>query len=162
MCDIGLGDDLKAIEVRGRGIIDAYYKPWRTREEILTDGWFATGDLGKLDEEGYLFILGRSKEVISVGGMKFFPQEVEAVLETYPGVKSACVFGHEHKRLGEVSHAQVVLQGGAGHSVTEAQLREHCLKHLTAFKVPEKIEFVDKLALTASGKLIRTQIKIHQ
>jgi long-chain acyl-CoA synthetase len=94
--DMASGGDLKAIDVRGKGMIDAYYRPWRTRAEITTDGWFETGDLGRFDADGYLYILGRSKEMISVGGMKFFPQEVEAVLESHPAIAQACVFAEPH------------------------------------------------------------------
>src|SRR4029077_1038435 len=89
-------NDLKAIDVRGKGLFDAYYSPWKTRAELMPQGWFETGDLGKLDEDGYLYIMGRSKEVISVGGMKVFPQEIETVLESHLAVKEACVFAQQH------------------------------------------------------------------
>lgn len=158
--DIGLGDELKAIKFRGKGFLDAYYSPWQTREKIMSDGWFATGDLGRLDEEGYLYILGRSKEMINVGGMKFFPQEVESILESHPYIKEAYIFAHHHKRLGEIPLAQVVLVQNLENPSIEQELKDHLRQHLTNFKIPEKIEFVDTLTKTASGKLIRSPLPL--
>jgi len=155
MKDLGVGTDLKAIEFRGKGFLDAYYDPWRTREETMPDGWFATGDLGKLDDEGYLYILGRSKEMISVAGMKFFPQETEAVLESHPAVREAYVFPLPSGMFGEVPHAQVVLEKEFENQITCSELRDFCRQQLSLFKIPEKIVFTDRMPRTASGKLIR-------
>jgi hypothetical protein len=138
----------------GPGFLDAYYHPWRPREEILTDGWFATGDIGELDADGCLFLRGRSKEVISVLGMKFFPQEVEAVLAAHPRVFAACVFAHPDERLGEVPVAHVVPRGAPGPELAR-ELLAHCRAALAGYKVPERIEFVTELRRTASGKLLR-------
>ena len=153
--DIGLGPGLKSIKVRGKGFLDAYYDPWQTRKDIMPDGWFATGDLGKLDGEGYLYILGRSKEMISVAGMKFFPQETEVVLESHPCVKEAYVFPSASERFGEVPNAHVVLEEGLKETPSSSELRGYCKQHLTYYKIPEVIEYVDALPRTASGKLIR-------
>ena len=87
--DVGLGTDRREVLLRGKGFLDAYYRPWRTRAEIMPDGWFRTGDLGTLDADGCLFLHGRSKDVISVLGIKVFPQEIEAVLTSHPGVQGA-------------------------------------------------------------------------
>jgi len=160
--DIGLGKELGAIKLRGKGILDAYYEPWQPREAIMADGWFATGDLGYLDDDGYLFIQGRSKEIINIGGMKFFPQEVEACLETHPAVMEACVFPHHDKRMGEIPYAQIVLDPAAVETPDEEALKKHCGHDLARFKIPEKIEFVEQLARTASGKLIRQDTRIHR
>jgi long-chain acyl-CoA synthetase len=155
MEDIGLGDEVKAIKLRGQGLLDAYYIPWQTHREIMQDGWFDTGDLGRLDEQNYLYIVGRSKDVINVAGMKVFPQEIESVLRSHPMVKEAYVFGREHHRWGEIPHAQVVLRNDAGTPLTGATLIEYCRRYLTPFKVPEKIEIVSTLTKTASGKIVR-------
>jgi long-chain acyl-CoA synthetase len=162
MMDVGLGTDLKVIEFRGKGFLDAYYDPWKTREEIMPSGWFATGDLGKLDEEGYLTILGRSKEMISVAGMKFFPQETEAILESHPSVREAYVFPQASDRFGEVPHAQVVLVEGIDKPAACSDLKNYCKRQLSFFKIPERIEFTDRLPRTASGKLIRQRSEAAQ
>lgn len=159
--DVGLGADLMAIDIRGKGIVDAYYDPWMPRSEIMEDGWFRTGDLGRFDAEGNLHILGRSKEMISVAGMKFFPQEIEAILEEHPSVKEAYVFGRPDPRMGEVPQARVVpADGGTG--IDERTLRDFCLERASAYKVPEKIEVADALPRTASGKLVRHQIRVGE
>src|SRR5262249_7833707 len=84
----GLGPHMQEILLAGPGFLDAYYEPWRSREEIMPDGWFRTGDVGELDGDGCLFLRGRTKDLIDVLGMKFFPQEVEAVLLSHQGVAS--------------------------------------------------------------------------
>ena len=160
MQDIGLGENHLAIQIRGQGILDAYYDPWKPRSEIMEDGWFSTGDLGRVDAEGYLYIHGRSKEMINVGGMKFFPQEVEGVLESHPAVKEACVFGHPHERFGEVPFAHIVLANQQDGGVTEEKLKAYCAARMAAFKKPEKIVFVNTLARTASGKVIREPTRL--
>ena len=160
--DIGLGEELRAIKLKGTGLIDAYYSPWKPRHEIMANGWFDTGDLGYLDPDGYLFIKGRSKEIINVAGMKFFPPETETVLNTHPSVAESCVFAHKHERLGEVPHAMVVLLPGRTSSATETELKEYCNEHLAAFKVPARIHFTENLIRTASGKLIRDELRILQ
>jgi len=160
--DVGLGEQLMSIKFRGRGVLDAYFEPWRTREQIMADGWFETGDLGYTDADGYLFIQGRSKEIINTGGMKFFPQEVEACLELHPAVMEACVFSHPDQRMGETPYANVVLHADVSESPDEQVLKALCAKNLASFKVPEQIAFVGELLRTASGKLIRQQMKIQR
>lgn len=158
---LGTEDHLRAIHLRGAGLLDAYYEPWNTREEILQSqqGWFVTGDLGHVDEEGYLYIRGRSKEIINVGGMKFFPQEVEAVLETHPAIKEACVSSHSDKRLGELPYAQLVKQAEYPTLPTVEELRDFCAHRLAMYKIPEQFQWVERLVRTASGKLIRDTSK---
>jgi long-chain acyl-CoA synthetase len=151
--DVGLGPGLREVLLGGKGFLDAYYQPWRTRAEIMPDGWFRTGDVGEQDADGCLFLRGRTKEIISVLGMKFFPQEVEAVLAAHPGVAGACVLARPDPRLGEVPWARVVPRD-AGNAPSEGQLLEWCRKRLAAFKVPEHVEFVDVLPRTASGKVL--------
>ena len=153
----GIGEIL----LRGPGLLDAYYQPWQSREEILQahGGWLATGDLGRTDADGYLFIVGRSKEMISVGGMKFFPQEVERVLERHPAIRSACVFAVKTRRLGETPIAQLVLADG-NDPPGEAELTHYCSQHLAGYKIPGQFQWVDRLARTASGKLIRNAGKL--
>ncbi len=156
--DVGLGDSLREISFQGPGFLDAYYHPWQTRDQIMPDGWFRTRDIGELDAEGCLYLRGRSKDVINVMGMKFFPQEVETVLSQHEGVQEACVYAHRDARRGEVPYARVVARPGTSGDVLERQLRRHCEQRLAAYKVPQRIEFVESLPRTASGKIIHREL----
>jgi len=155
--DNGIGE----IMLFGAGLLDAYYQPWQPRDVILNrhGGWLATGDLGFIDEDDYLFIVGRSKEMISVAGMKFFIREVETVLERHPAIQAACVFAVKARRLGEIPMAHVVLADNH-EPPDEAELKAYCGEHLAAYKIPDQFHWVDSLARTASGKLIRNTEKL--
>jgi len=155
--DVGLGPGLGEVCFRGKGLLDAYYRPWRTRDEIMPDGWFHTGDVGELDGDGCLFLRARRKDVISVMGMKFFPREVEAVLASHPAVEQAAVFARRHPRLGEVPHARVVARADSDPSGLEPTLRQWCAERLASYKVPETIELVESLPRTASGKILHRE-----
>ncbi|MGD0767654.1 MAG: class I adenylate-forming enzyme family protein [Tepidisphaeraceae bacterium] len=148
----GVGEVL----IKGRGMFDGYFSPWRMREECLRDGWFDTGDLGRIDEQGRLSLLGRSKTVIVCAGMKVFPEEVEEAINSMPGIKESLVFGRDHPQYGQTAVAQVVLAG----EVEDEQgmmelLRAHCCERLSSYKVPVEFRAVKSLAKTASGKLAR-------
>jgi long-chain acyl-CoA synthetase len=155
--DIGLGRGLGEVLFRGKGFLDAYYQPWRSQDQIMPDGWFHTGDIGQLDADGCLFLRGRSKDVISVMGMKFFPQEVETVLASHPAVAEVVVFARRHPRLGETPCARVVPSPSADQDGLEADLRQWCAQRLASYKVPERVELVDSLPRTASGKLLHRE-----
>ena len=143
------------IGLRGAGLFSAYYAPWRPIEEIVRDGWFMTGDVGRFDEAGALHLVGRKKAVIFVGGLKFFPEEVEACIDAFPGVDESRVFGRAHPRLGEIPCADVVsrvpLDVGA--------LRAHCARLLSSWKVPVEIAQVDAIPKTAGGKILRRPVE---
>ena len=153
--DTGLpvpGGGVGEVGVRGDGLFSAYYAPWRLREEVTRDGWFLTGDIGRLDEAGALFLEGRKKAVIFVAGVKFFPEEVEDCLNQFPGVRESRVFGHPHHRLGQVPRAEIVLD------TTEIDLdalKVHCAKNLAPYKAPLQFTVVREIARTASGKILR-------
>ncbi|MBV7337418.1 acyl--CoA ligase [Chloroflexi bacterium TSY] len=163
--DVGLPNDMRAVYIRGVGLLDAYYEPWQMRSEILqrSDGWFFTGDLGYVDDDDYLYLCGRSKEVISVAGMKFFPQEVEAVLETHPAIRASCVYRYGDGRLDEVPYAEIVINEQYGDkALLEDELKVFCAQHLAIYKIPEKFYVVDDLSRTASGKKIRDASKLSR
>jgi long-chain acyl-CoA synthetase len=120
----------------------------------------ATLPVGELDADGCLFVRGRVKDVISAMGMKFFPQEVEAVLASHPRVADACVFAQPDARLGEVPHACVVTRGAPAGPRLEAELLAYCRTRLADFKVPGRIEFVDALPRTASGKVLHRNVRL--
>ena len=157
MEDVGLGPTLREISFRGKGMLDAYYHPWQTRDEILADGWFRTGDVGELDADGCLFLRGRRTDVISVMGMKFFPQEVEAVLMAHPAVAEATVFAHRNRHNSEIPYASIVTKAGADRDGLENELRRWCAQRLASYKVPERIDITDALRRTASGKLLHRE-----
>lgn len=149
--DNGVGE----IQITGPGLLDAYYTPWQGRNEVLVDGWFATGDLGRIDADGFLFIVGRSKDVINFVGMKVFPLEVEAVINSYPGVAESRVYPLAHERFGELPAARIVLQNGVAAESLLPGLRRFCYQQLASYKVPKEFEIVESLVKTASGKLKR-------
>jgi long-chain acyl-CoA synthetase len=155
--EVGLGPTRREILLRGPGMLDAYYDPFQFREQILADGWFATGDIGEVDSEACLFLRGRAKELISVMGLKFFPQEVEAVLLAHPSVQQASVFGQIDERFGQVPWARVVTSDTAGGGL-ERQLLAHCRQRVAEYKVPRRIEFVRAIPTTASGKIVRRAV----
>ncbi|HVU26421.1 MAG TPA: class I adenylate-forming enzyme family protein [Verrucomicrobiae bacterium] len=141
------------IAVSGPGIFDAYTAPWIPREKLLPDGWFATGDIGWLDAEGFLFLAGRKTAVINLAGRKVFPEEIEAVLNRHPAVAESRVFGRAHPHLGEVVEAEIVLSAVANGF---EDLPAFCREHLAAFKIPSRFHVVDALPRTAvTGKIRR-------
>ena len=137
-----------AIFIRGAGMFNGYASPWYRREE---DAWFDTGDLGRLDAEGYLYIVGRKKDLINFSGMKVYPYEVETILARHPAVKEALVFGRPHPRYGQLPCAKVVLKK----ETHVDELQSFCVRHLSTYKVPKHIEIVSSLPKTASGKIRR-------
>lgn len=143
--------------LRGPGMFDAYLSPWRTREDVLAGGWFATGDLVEISAEGRVRMKGRKKSVINVGGMKVFPEEIEAVLDGHPGVGRSRVYGVEHPALGAYPCAEIVVADGrgGGEGPGAGELREYLRERLASYKVPMRIEMVKAIALTASGKIKR-------
>jgi long-chain acyl-CoA synthetase len=152
--NIGLGNGEGEVLLSGKGFLDAYYEPWRPRSQIMPDGWFRTGDVAKVDDDGCLTLCGRKKDVIDVLGMKFFPQEVEAVLASHPAVEAACIWSKPDPRLGAVVEAKVVLRPRPPELPTESELIGFCKRQLAPFKVPQQIEFVAELPRTASGKVL--------
>ena len=140
------------IGVRGSGLFSAYYAPWTLREAIERDGWFMTGDIGSLDEDGALQLAGRKKAVIFVAGLKFFPEEVEDCINQVRGVVESRVFGRPHPRLGEVPCAEVVFASGRGDI---AALKAHCARLLSPYKVPHEFSTVDAVPRTPGGKIMR-------
>jgi long-chain acyl-CoA synthetase len=143
---------LGEIGVRGEGLFSAYYAPWVLRDAIARDGWFLTGDIGRLDHDGTLTLHGRTKTVIFVAGLKFFPEEVEACINEFPGVTESRVFGTPHPHLGQVPRAEVVL---ASPGLDLDALKTHCARALSPYKVPLKFTVVDAIARTPGGKILR-------
>ena len=144
-----------AINIRGKGMLDAYFSPWQGRAGILNNGWFNTGDLGRIDDDGFLTIMGRGKEVINFAGMKVFPSEVEAVINQFPGVEESHVYGENHSVYGQLPMAKIVFTNNADAPDSLSNLRTYCYKNLARYKVPKGFEYVSRLHKTASGKIKR-------
>ncbi len=139
--------------IKGPGMFDAYLSPWQTVAEICVAGWFATGDLAVTDAAGRVYLRGRKKSVLNVGGMKVFPEEVEAIVEKHPAVRRCRVTGFPHAVLGTVAVAEVILHDGD--ALEPRELIGWCRESLSIYKVPVRVKFVDELPLTASGKIRR-------
>jgi long-chain acyl-CoA synthetase len=140
--------------IRGPGLLDAYLDPWLPAARLLERGSFRTGDQGWFDADGDLFLAGRRASRISMAGMKFFGEEVEAVLATHPGVRECRVFAREHAHLGEIPVAEVVAADAAAPPPAQ-ELAAHCRAALPGYKVPREFRVVAALPRTATGKLAR-------
>jgi len=149
----GIGE----VYIKGKGMFDAYFSPWLRRCDLISDGWFKTGDLGRLDSERFLYIAGREKNVINFTGMKIFPYEVESVLNQHPDIKESLVYGTLHPQYGELPCAKIVLKDNIKTNFDKDKIRGFCYKHLAQYKVPKEFHFVSRLDKTASGKLKRWQ-----
>ena len=145
-------DGYGEVVVSGPGFFDAYTNPWISRDQLMPDGWFGTGDIGSIDSQGYLYLVGRKTAVINLAGRKVFPEEIENVLNRHPAVRESRVYGAAHPHLGEVVEAEVVLRDAA----TTDALRDFCRVHLSADKVPSRFHVVKFIAKTAvTGKIRR-------
>jgi long-chain acyl-CoA synthetase len=120
----------------------------------LEEGWFRTGELGRIDSDGFLFLCGRENNVINFAGMKVFPDEVESVLNRHPLVDESLVYATAHDQYGELPCADVVLRVEEEGAKT-MEIRRFCYQHLAPYKVPKEVRCVPFLKKTASGKLKR-------
>ena len=146
------------IMLKGPGMFDAYLEPFALAEAIMDSGWFNTGDIGRLDNDGYLFIVGRAKNMINFIGMKIFPDEVEQILLTSPLITEVKVFGQAHDTFGEIPVAEVIIKKSADalnkHEIVRA-LKTFCYEHLPDYCVPKAFKLVSEISKTASGKIVR-------
>ncbi|MBM7570906.1 o-succinylbenzoate--CoA ligase [Aquibacillus albus] len=143
------------ILVKGPMVTGGYYQNSEANKQAFQQDWLATGDIGYLDEEGFLYVLDRRKDLIISGGENVYPAEVESVLLEMDGIKEVGVVGKEDDAWGQVPVAFVVKSEEA---VTDDQIINHCHLHLAKFKVPKAVYFVDSLPRNASNKLLRTKL----
>ncbi|MAE96054.1 MAG: hypothetical protein CL910_15465 [Deltaproteobacteria bacterium] len=141
--------------IRGPGLFDAYLDPWSPARELLEPDGFRTGDQGWFDAKGRLHLAGRRSNRINMAGMKFFSEEVEAVLDQVPGVRRSRVSARSHPHLGEIPVAELELEAGTP-ELARKELAAHCRAQLEAYKVPREFRVVEALPLTATGKLERS------
>jgi long-chain acyl-CoA synthetase len=140
----------------GPNIMLGYWGNEQATRKALSEGWLKTGDLGRVDAEGYLYIIGRRSDMIKVGGHRVSPAEIEEVLHACPGVQEAAVVGADDRLLGQVIHASVVLEVDA--AIGTLQIQEFCRANMALYKVPKLIEIVSSLPKTENGKLLRRSL----
>lgn len=141
------------IVVRGKNVMKGYYKHPEETDRVIINGWLHTGDIGRFDDEGYLYIVGRKKNVIISGGLNIYPEEIEEILRTHPAVSEAYVYPQKHESLGEVPAARIVPYGEANLDVKE--LYRYCKDNLEIQKIPSVIEVADHIEKTYNGKIRR-------
>ncbi|MHC4414459.1 MAG: class I adenylate-forming enzyme family protein [Planctomycetota bacterium] len=153
-----LGPDREGeVCVRGPNVMAGYYNlPADTAAVFDAEGYFRTGDMGRLDADGHLFITGRIKEMLIIGGENVYPREIEEVLNAHPSVQDSAVIGVPDPSRGEVPLAFIELREGAG--LDETELRSHCREHLAPFKVPREIRALEKLPRNPTGKIMRREL----
>ena len=144
------------IAIKGPNIMKGYYDRPDATDEAIRDGWFRSGDLGRKDEDGWYYIVDRSKDMIIRGGFNVYPREIEEVLLTHEAVSLAAVVGVPHESHGEEIKAFVILKDGA--SVTEEELVAWGKEQMAGYKYPRIIEFRDDLPMTATGKILKREL----
>lgn len=149
-------ENVGEVVTRGLHVMKGYLNKPEATSDVFTGGWFHTGDLGYFDEDGFLFIVGRKKELIIRGGYNVYPTEIEDVLHAHPAVAEAAVVGIPHEQLGEEVKAVVALRPGK--SLTAPELIAFCKERIAAYKYPRVIEFRDALPRNSLGKVLKDEL----
>jgi len=148
-------ENVGEIWIRGPNVIDDYWK--KQYSENKSDDWLKTGDLGRFDDEGFLYILGRVDDLINISGEKVYPQEIERIVKVLSGVEEVVAIPMKHKSFGEV--VKLFVKKSVTSKITSTDILTHCIKNLERFKVPAKIEFVEDFPRTDYGKIKRFMLK---
>ena len=143
--------------IKGPQIMMGYYKRPEETADVLKDGWFYTGDIGMLDDDGYLSIVDRKKDMIIAGGYNIYPLELDDVLMGHPKVLEACTIGVPDQYRGETVKAFIVTR--EAETLTQEEVTQYCKDNLAAYKVPKMFEFIDELPKSAVGKVLRRKLK---
>jgi len=149
-------ENIGEIAIKGPNVMRGYHGQPRATAETLVDGWFLTGDLGYLDADGFLHIVGRKKELIIRGGQNIYPREIEEVIMRLDGVAEVAVIGVPDQYMGERVKAVVVNR--AGGTLTTDQVKSHCAEHLAEYKVPRLVDFVEALPRNSTGKVLKRML----
>jgi len=150
--DLPLGQEGEVL-LRGPQVMKGYWNKPEETAETIRDGWLFTGDIGKMDEEGYLYIVDRKKDMIIAGGFNIYPREIDEILYQHPAVLEACSIGVADEYRGETVKAFVVLRPGA--TATEEEILAFCQERLAAYKRPRYVEFIPELPKSTVGKVLR-------
>jgi long-chain acyl-CoA synthetase len=151
------GEGPGEIAIRGHCVMKGYYERPEATAEVLRDGWFRTGDIARRDEDGYYYIIDRSKDMVIRGGFNVYPREIEEVLMTHPAVSLAAVVGVPHDTHGEEVKAYVIPVQGS--TTTEDELVAWAKENLASYKYPRIVEFRDELPMTATGKILKRELR---
>ncbi|AGZ43505.1 long-chain-fatty-acid--CoA ligase [Actinoplanes friuliensis] len=146
-------DEIGEIAIRGHCIMNGYYNRPEATAEVINNGWFRTGDLGRRDKDGFYYIVDRAKDMIIRGGFNVYPREIEEVLMTHEAVSLAAVIGVPHPSHGEEVKAYVILKDGA--TITEEELVAWGKEQMASYKYPRVVQFAETLPMTATGKLLK-------
>ncbi|CAN5298578.1 long-chain fatty acid--CoA ligase [soil metagenome] len=149
--------DVGEILIRGPGVMSGYLKRPEETAEALRDGWLYSGDVGYMDEGGYIFIVDRAKDMIISGGENVYSTEVENAVASHPAVQMCAVFGVPSEQYGEGVHAAIVLREGGG--LTIEQLQAHCRPIIAGYKLPRSLEILESLPLSGAGKVLKTELR---
>ena len=149
--------EIGEIHIGGATIIREYFNNPEATADANRGGFFTLGDMGRFDEEGYLYIVDRKKDMIISGGENIFPNDIEEILYRHPAVEMAAVVGAPDPKWGEIVIAAVKLKPGS--SVDQAELIAHCKTFLSSFKVPKKIDFRDQMPMSSFGKILRRDVR---
>ncbi len=151
------GEAVGEIITRGPSIMQGYWKQPEATAEVLRDGWLYTGDLGTIDDDGFIWMVGRKKDVINSGGLKIYPEEVEGVLYTMPQIKEVAVIGRPDERYGEAVTAIVVIK--PGENLTGEEIAVYTKERIASYKKPTLVVFTDALPRNPSGKVKKHELR---
>jgi long-chain acyl-CoA synthetase len=149
-------DEIGEIAIKGHNIMKGYYNRPEATAEVIKDGWFRSGDLGRRDEDGWYYIVDRSKDMIIRGGFNVYPREIEEFLMTHEAVSLAAVIGVPHESHGEEIKAFLILNDGA--EVTEDEIVAWAKEEMAGYKYPRMVEFVESLPMTSTGKILKREL----
>jgi long-chain acyl-CoA synthetase len=150
-------DQLGEIQIRGHNVMKGYRNRPEATASALSGGWLHTGDVGYRDEDGFYFIVDRTKDLVIRGGYNVYPREIEEVLFAHPGIREAAVIGKPDDRLGEEVVAVVVLNAGV--SLDEQEIIAYCRERLAAYKYPREVRFRAELPKGPTGKILKTELR---
>jgi acyl-CoA synthetase (AMP-forming)/AMP-acid ligase II len=149
--------DVGELICRGPNVMKGYYKDQKATQEVLKKGWLHTGDLARMDEEGFIYIVDRKKDMIVSGGENIYPREIEEMLYHHPKIQDVAVIGVPDQFWGESVKAFIVLK--RGESMKEEEVIEYCKNHLASYKKPKSVEFIETLPRNPSGKVLKTELR---
>jgi long-chain acyl-CoA synthetase len=150
-------DGIGELMVRGPNVMQGYFRKPEANQETIKDGWLYTGDMARIDRDGYVYIVGRKKEMVNVRGLNVYPREIEEVLYQNPKIKEAAVIGIADEHKGEVPKAFVVLK--EGERLTEQEIIHYLRERLASYKIPKHVEFRAELPKNTSGKILKRLLK---